>query len=80
MRSSVRLPLSLGVLLALAGCGVTIPQASQPPASLLEDCPHPEVRFSTNGELAEGLLAYREALILCNNDKSALREWAKEGP
>lgn len=49
-----------------------------PPAALLEDCPIPAVQTKTNGDLADGVIALRQAIKTCNNDKEALREWAKD--
>lgn len=65
-------------VLALTGCA-TAPQVMKmtPPVDLLQDCPHPAVLTGTNGDLARGILAYREALSLCNNDKAALRAWSE---
>lgn len=64
----------------LAGCATRPPQVVKlyPPASLLADCAHPDIQTGTNGDLARGILSYRAALDTCNNDKAALREWAKE--
>jgi hypothetical protein len=61
-------------LLALTACAAQV--RTLPP--YLEDCLHPVVDTSTNGGLARGLLAYRRALRVCNDDKAALREWHKE--
>lgn len=73
--------LSTGALaLLLAGCAHTHLPGTQivtPPGVLMADCPHPEGSAGTNGDLARWLLAYREALKLCNNDKEGLREWAE---
>lgn len=51
-----------------------------PPAALLAECPHPDLDIQTNGDLLRGLRAYEQALALCNIDKQALREWAKDKP
>lgn len=64
-------------LLALTGCA-SMQLAGAPPAHLLLDCPEPEIRASTNGELARSLQRYRWALRSCNDDKAALREWQKD--
>lgn len=64
------------VLLAITGCAST--QIGTPPQHLLLDCPEPEIRASTNGELARSLQRFRWALRSCNDDKAALREWQKE--
>lgn len=73
------LALVLGALL-LAGCATRAPEVVKltPPASLLADCEHPVINVTKNKGLAEGIVAYREALDKCNNDKAALREWSKE--
>lgn len=74
--------LGMGLLaLLLAGCAHTqAPQVIRevPPAALLEDCATPQAQLRTNGDLADHILALRFALRECNNDKAALREWAKE--
>lgn len=75
MRATV---LILGVL-ALAGCETApVIVRDVPPAFLLEDCPEPDATVSTNAELAAWVLALRHSLRRCNNDKAALRDWAKE--
>jgi hypothetical protein len=62
------------------GCATRSPEVAKqyPPTDLLADCPHPVVNVTKNKGLAEGILAYRQALDKCNNDKAALREWQKE--
>lgn len=73
-----------GLILAalLGGCATPAPIVIKlrPDPVYLADCPHPDVDVSTNGGIATGLLAYRTALDLCNNDKEALREWDKGVP
>lgn len=71
---------SLFLALALAGCASAPPRVLQsgPPASLLEPCYEPAGAPQTNGELLGYALALRDALRGCNDDKAALREWAKE--
>ena len=49
-----------------------------PSPELLRDCPSPVLTYRTNGELAEAIIAWRNALAVCNIDKATLREWAKE--
>ena len=73
---------SLFLLASLTGCATATPQLirSLPPQALLQDCPHPELDIQTNGDLLRGLRAYEQALSLCNIDKQALREWAKDQP
>lgn len=65
----------LCLLLPLAAC-THLPK-QEVPASLLQDCPHPAVSVTTNGELVRGLLAYQAALQSCNDDKAALRRHVK---
>lgn len=65
----------------LAGCQVTVPKAMPrelPPEALLAPCPDPKRELRTNRDLAEYILDLRQALANCDNDKTALREWAKE--
>jgi hypothetical protein len=49
-----------------------------PPEALLAPCPDPKRELRTNRDLAEYILDLRQALANCDNDKTALREWAKE--
>lgn len=65
--------------LSLAACGtLSTPQArSLPSAQLLADCPIPARRGDDNSALANLALEQRLALLACNADKAALREWAK---
>ena len=70
----------IGVLLApLLGCSLqpTI-QWARPPEELLADCPIPMDPIATNGDLARRDAARKAALLQCNADKAALREWAKQ--
>lgn len=67
---------------SLMGCATrsaapVIVQHSLPDARLLADCPVPVIDPSTNAELADGALALLDSLAGCNDDKAALREWAK---
>ncbi len=74
-------PLLALLALVLAGCAHTQPPQvirELPPAALLEDCPVPVADLATNGALVDHILSLRYALRECNNDKAALREWAKE--
>lgn len=64
------------VVPCIVGC--TALEVRQPPAALLAPCAEPAVDATTNGGLVKSLLAMREALRLCNDDKTALREWAAE--
>jgi hypothetical protein len=66
------------VLLLLPACGTVKYVKEAPPHELLLDCPTVIEKIKTNGELAETILAYRNALKACNIDKESLREWAKE--
>ena len=73
----------LFLLLSLTGCGSTeyikVRQRDLPPAGLLQDCAEPSPTFvQTNGTLVAYVGELRSALRNCNNDKSALREWAKD--
>lgn len=72
---------ALALSLALMGCASAPPPPNTvrvgPPAPLLEDCPSPKGSAATNGQLAEWLAAFREALALCNADKAALRGWSQ---
>lgn len=61
-------------LLALTACASQV----KAPPPYLEACPHPVVDRTTNGGLADGIRAYRQALRDCNDDKAALREWFKD--
>lgn len=74
----MRLTLLLMLVSAASGCAsVPAPTLKMlPPVELIQECPHPVVSTNTNGDLARGILAYRESLTLCNNDKAALREWS----
>ncbi len=71
MRLNRLLPL---IVTLAAGCSTI--EVRQPPAALLAPCTDPDIDVTTNGALVRSLLAYRRALRLCNDDKSALREWA----
>lgn len=73
------LSLWLMPLLWLSGCSTTSSLIRElPPPELLRDCPSPVVTYRTNGELAEAIIAWRNALAKCNIDKATLREWAGE--
>lgn len=65
----------------LSGCA-TAPEFREardlPPAQLLQECEAPSPIVTTNGDLARYILALKQALNLCNDDKAALREWAQE--
>lgn len=71
-----KLPAILLAALLLASCAST--QYRVPPDALLADCAEPPATVRTNGLLAEYALNLRTALRHCNDDKAALREWAKE--
>ena len=63
-----------------AGCSSTVevlpdPAPPIPPATLMRDCPHPELDPSTNGSLVRGLLDYRAALDGCNAQLSGIRKF-----
>jgi hypothetical protein len=71
----------LGALVApLLGACMTVPtiQWAPPPHELLLDCPIPNGPIPTNGDLARRDAARKAALVACNADKAALREWAKD--
>lgn len=68
--------LSLLALLSLTGCATTEYIRELPPAELLAECEKPAYDKTTNRGIVLGLVAYDQALALCNNDKAALREWA----
>lgn len=68
--------------LSLQACGtlspVVQPQRLLPPMELLADCPVPSrPSEQTNAAIARWLNAYDAALSAYNDDKAALREWAK---
>lgn len=75
---SKRIRTGLALLfLAVSGTACTTVRKVNPPAALLEDCPHAlEPSQRTNGSLAEWLKAEQAALDECNTDKAALRAWA----
>lgn len=72
--------LKLLPLLLVVGCATPVPQVVRilPPAELLQDCPVPQVQLRTNGDMANHIMDLRSALKVCNNDKAALRDWAKD--
>jgi hypothetical protein len=78
MRSPNNPKLAAALLAALvcASCVTTTP--SGPPWALLEDCTAPPWAGTTNGDLVRHNRALRNALGACNDDKAALREWAKD--
>lgn len=72
--------MALGLIVGLTACAQAPIKTIRelPPAALAADCEHPAMRVSTNGQMAHTLLAYKQSLTMCNNDKAALREWMKE--
>jgi hypothetical protein len=65
-------------LVFLAGCS-TPPRSASPPASLLAPCVGPSAQgLKTNADLVRHVVDLRGALASCNDDKAALRVWAKE--
>lgn len=63
-------------LLALAGCTTApVVPASAIPEGLLDPCPIPAVQGKTNADLARALQARKQALIECNLDKAAIKDW-----
>jgi len=71
---------SLLLVICLPGCAVHPPTVVKltPPPSLMAPCIGPAWRPITNGELARYALELRSVLAACDDDKTALREWAKE--
>jgi hypothetical protein len=72
---------ALGAFLALSlvGCSTTPSiQWAYPPAELMADCSIPMTPIPTNGDLARRDAARKAALVACNADKAALREWASQ--
>ena len=68
-----------GLLIALlTACSTTKYVKELPPVDLLAECPSPIVGYSTNADLAKAIIAYRDALALCNIDKDSLRKWAND--
>lgn len=49
-----------------------------PPASLYPDCATPDHTIHTNGDLARGYRAMREALRLCREGVEALEDWGRD--
>ena len=76
----INLALCIAGTLAVGGCASPTPVVVKlyPPAELLLECEHPTYKTKTNGDLADGLLAYGGALDKCNIDKASLRAWSKE--
>lgn len=75
----VLLGLILGTLFGCASPMPTIRIVSRlPPQELLADCPTVAEKLSTNGGLAETILAYRASLSTCTIDKHDLREWVEK--
>jgi len=60
----------------LAGLLVS-PLTSVPPAGLLGPCTAPSRSLKTNADLVLHVLDLRSALQSCDDDKTALREWAR---
>lgn len=69
--------LALAFALVLSGCATTVGK-QYPPSALLEDCRTGALTFTTDKDMAESVVALAAALKLCNIDKAALREWAKD--
>jgi hypothetical protein len=66
----------LGLLCAstLASCATRGVQA-YPPEEYLMPCVAEEFKGKTNADLLQDNLLVRQALIRCNSDKSAIRDW-----
>lgn len=71
---------ALAALLVLGGCATPAPVVVKlyPPSELTQDCLHPTYAVRTNRDLADGIIAYQDALVKCNIDKASLRAWAQE--
>ena len=63
--------------LLLASCAAVTPSGA-PPWALLEDCPVNATVPRTNGELVAIRRELLTSLRSCNDDKAALREWARK--
>ena len=67
--------------LLLTGCATQTQKVlvrELPPPELLRECLHPSIDVETNADLANGIMAYSDALELCNVDKRALQDWANK--
>ena len=75
--------ISLCLLIWLPSCGPTKIETLRltPPADLLQPCrvDDPRPANPTVADLVASRDAYREALALCDADKTQLRAWASEG-
>ena len=69
--------LILAAVLVLSGCTATTVKL-YPPQELLADCTPGILAFDTNEDVAVSAVRLAGALKLCNIDKKALRDWAKE--
>ena len=67
----------VALILSLPACKTLEVVRELPSPELLGDCPSPVLTYRTNGELAEAIVAWRNALAVCNIDKATLREWAE---
>lgn len=70
----------LAAFVMLSGCASALAKMEAPvgpPVQYMQECPHPEIRDETNGELVQTIVDYRDSLDRCNKDKSALRAWAE---
>lgn len=73
----IRLYMGSTLLVAAALAGCTHVSGLSPPAEYLRDCTYDTSVPRTNGELLRQRNDRGDALDLCNADKAALREWAK---
>jgi len=69
------------LLVCLPGCALFERRVTTvkmlPPVELTQDCPSPDGKPKTNGDLARYAQDLKGSLALCNNDKAALRAWAE---
>ena len=63
--------------LLMASCAQVSPLTAVPPAGLLGPCTAPSRALNTNADLVRHILDLRGALQSCDDDKTALREWAQ---
>lgn len=73
--------MALCLLTSLIGCAATktigVPTRDTPPEGLLADCVAARGAIKTNKDILTYVESLKSALKGCNDDKAALREWAK---
>lgn len=70
--------ISLSLLLSSTACVKPRTHVAMvPPAAYMEDCVETKVDVAVNGDLLRKIKRLRVDLAECNEDKAALREWAK---